>query len=127
MEGDAAKGGHRREVHLVSGCPTVSLQDQGQFLLLHQEPGQEGEQHRGSAAPARPPCPNPALFSTGPPLPTLLEIFVDSMRDHHSPATLILVSRHRHLDIVGKQDNRSSPNNSWCTSRWLLRHEKVRP
>lgn len=72
---------------------TVSLQDQGQFLLLHQEPGQEGEQHRSSAAPARPPCPNPALFSTGPPLPTLLKIFVDSVRDHHSPATLIPVSR----------------------------------
>ncbi|XP_026716076.1 uncharacterized protein LOC113486414 [Athene cunicularia] len=81
------------------GMTSVSLQDQGRFLLLCQEPGQEGRRRGGWGSPGLTPPPrDPALLSAAPaqqvyPSPTLLCIWVDSPRGCPSPATLVSVSR----------------------------------
>lgn len=86
-------------VHL-SFIFTVSLQDQGRFLLLHQEPGQEGRRCRGLGSSRLPPPSllDPALLSSAAaqqvyPSPTPLNIFLDSPRRCPSLATLVSVSR----------------------------------
>lgn len=90
---------------------TVSLQDQGLFLLLRREPGQKG--WRCLAFP--PGWTQPGAGSTGLyPSPRLLRVCADSPRGCPSPPTLISVSRvgkenHEVRDPLGALATLSSP------------------